>query len=135
MSSCLVKKPGTWRPRTIMTRYPRLKLLEAKVKNKALAKAQKFSSDPVEFFEQVVGFKPYKYQDEFIQKFVENQFVAARWCQQSGKSWIVSALLLWYAITYKDSYIAVVGPSWRQTKRIISRIIYFMRMAFSNPQA
>jgi len=85
------------------------------------------SSDPVEFFRQVVGFEPTKYQVEFIKLFLENQFIAARWCRQSGKSWIISALLLWYAVTHPDSYIAVVGPSWRQTKLIIRRITYFLR--------
>ena len=92
-----------------------------------MKKAKKFSSDPVDFFEQVMGFKPFAYQVEFIRMFQENQFTAARWCRQSGKSWIVSALLLWYALTHPDCNIAVVGPSWRQTKRIISRIAYFMR--------
>jgi hypothetical protein len=81
-----------------------------------VAHAIELSKDPVEFFEQVVGFEPTTYQVDFIILFKEKQFVAARWCRQSGKSWIISALLLWYAITHDDSYIAVVGPSWRQTK-------------------
>ena len=110
-----------------MSRYQRLELLEQKAKDDAVKEATKFSSDPVEFFEQVMGFKPFAYQVEFIRLFQENQFTAARWCRQSGKSWIVSALLLWYAVTNQDCNIAVVGPSWRQTKRIISRIAFFMR--------
>ena len=122
-----MKRPRTWRPKKVMSRYQLLEQREQQAKDDAVQKAQKLSSDPVEFFEQVMGFKPFAYQVEFIRMFQENQFTAARWCRQSGKSWIVSALLLWYAITYPDSYIAVVGPSWRQTKRIISRIAYFMR--------
>jgi len=58
---------------------------------------------------------------------VENQFMAGRWCRQSGKSWIMAALLLWYALMHPDSYIALVGPSWRQTKLNIRRISYFLR--------
>jgi hypothetical protein len=57
--------------------------------------------------------------------FTENQFTAARWCRQSGKTFIISALLLWYAIAYPNSQIAIVGPSWRQTKRILTRIAQF----------
>jgi len=57
--------------------------------------------------------------------FQENQFTAARWCRQSGKTFIIAALLLWYAITHPDSAIGIVGPSWRQTKRILSRISFF----------
>ena len=90
-------------------------------------KALGLSSDPVEFFRQVVGFEPTSYQKDFIKLFVENQFTAGRWCRQSGKSWIMAALLLWYALTRPDSYIALVGPSWRQTKLNIRRISYFLR--------
>ena len=57
--------------------------------------------------------------------FQENQFTAARWCRQSGKTFIIAALLLWYATTHPDSAIGIVGPSWRQTKRILSRIALF----------
>jgi len=56
---------------------------------------------------------------------MENQFTAARWCRQSGKTFIISALLLWYAVTHPNSNIAIVGPSWRQTKRILTRIAQF----------
>jgi len=78
--------------------------------------------DPVEFFEQIIGFTPFSYQLEFIKIFQENQFTAARWCRQSGKTFIISALLLWHAVTHPNNAIGIVGPSWRQTKRIISRI-------------
>ena len=84
-------------------------------------------SDPVEFFRQVLGFEPTEYQRELIRLFLENQFIAARWCRQSGKSWTISALLLNFALSHPDSYIAVVGPSWRQTKLNIRRISHFLR--------
>jgi phage terminase large subunit-like protein len=70
----------------------------------------------------VLGFKPYSYQEQFIRLFEQNQFTAARWCRQSGKTFIISALLLWYAVTHPNTAIGVVGPSWRQTKRILQRI-------------
>ena len=92
-----------------------------------IARAQRLSKDPVEFFRQVVGFEPTSYQKKFIRLFCEHSFVAGRWCRQSGKSWIVAALLLWYAVTHPDSGIAVVGPSWRQAKFIIRRVKYFLR--------
>ena len=86
-----------------------------------------FPEDPLIFFEQTLGFKPTKYQVQLTKFFIENQFVAARWCRQSGKSHIVSALLLHYALIHPNTYIAVVGPSWRQTKLIIRRINSFLR--------
>jgi phage FluMu gp28-like protein len=87
-----------------------------------LEKTEKLSANPVDFCREILKFTPYSYQEEFIKLFVENQFTAARWSRQSGKSFIVAALLLWYAITHPDSAIGIVGPSYRQTKRILSRI-------------
>lgn len=115
------------RPSQIMPRWFRLQRSERIVEDAAVARAQGLSEEPVEFFRQIVGFEPTNYQKDFIRLFLSMQFVAARWCRQSGKSWIIAALLLWYAITHPDSYIAVVGPSWRQTKLIIRRITYFLR--------
>lgn len=72
-----------------------------------------------------MGFKPYQYQKDFAELFENNQFTAARWCRQSGKTQTISALLLKYAVTHPNAAIGVVGPSWRQTKRIITRIAAF----------
>jgi hypothetical protein len=127
MQECCRKRPRAMRPNQILPAWYRLQESERLVEMAEVEKAQQLSSDPVEFFEQVVGFKPFPYQVEFIRMFQDNQFTAARWCRQSGKSWIISALLLWYAVTHLDSHIAVVGPSWRQTKRIISRIAGFAK--------
>jgi phage FluMu gp28-like protein len=91
------------------------------------AEINRLTENPTDFFRHVLGFEPTSYQQEFIKLFLENQFLAARWCRQSGKSWVISALLLWYAITHPDSYIAVVGPSLRQTKLVIRRINQFAR--------
>jgi hypothetical protein len=52
----------------------------------------RFQENPLDFFEQVLGFKPTDYQKQLTGYFMERQFVAARWCRQSGKSHIVSAL-------------------------------------------
>jgi phage FluMu gp28-like protein len=86
---------------------------------------QKLSVNTADFFEQILGFKPYSYQREFTELFENNQFTAARWCRQSGKTQTICALLLKYAVTHPNAAIGVVGPSWRQTKRIISRIVAF----------
>jgi phage FluMu gp28-like protein len=100
---------------------------ERKVDRRKAEETEKLSNEPIEFFRQVVGFEPTEYQVDLIRKFLSHQFIAARWCRQSGKSWIISALLLWYAVTHPNSYIAVVGPSWRQAKYVIRRITYFLK--------
>ena len=59
--------------------------------------------------------------------FQKYQFTAARWCRQSGKTFIIAAALLWYAATHPNTAVCIVGPSWRQTKRILTRIATFTR--------
>jgi phage FluMu gp28-like protein len=86
-----------------------------------------FQDNPLDFFEQVLGFKPTEYQKRLTVFFMEKQFVAARWCRQSGKSHIVAALLLYYALTQPKVSIGVVGPSFRQAKLIIRKITGFLR--------
>jgi phage FluMu gp28-like protein len=83
--------------------------------------------DVKSFFEEVLGFSPYKYQLDLADKFEKNQFIAVRWARQTGKSFSISALLLKYALENADSYIAIVGPSWRQTKLSVRRIGNFCR--------
>src|SRR3989304_7313772 len=68
------------------------------------------------FFEEVFGFTPFKYQEKLAEIFEKNQFIWVRWCRQSGKSFSVAALLLKYGYEHENKYIAIVGPSWRQTK-------------------
>ena len=89
------------------------------------------SSDVKAFFEQLFGFTPFKYQLELADLFEKNQFTAVRWSRQTGKSFCVSALLLKYAWEHPDSYIAIVGPSFRQTKLNIRRMGGFCQKASS----
>ena len=124
------KKPRTMRPSRFLPNWFRLQQSVRIVEAKEMERAKKLSRDPVEFFRQIVGFEPTEYQKQLIEWFVsedKHQFIAARWCRQSGKSWIVAALLLWYAVTHADSNIAVVAPSLRQAKFIIRRITYFLK--------
>ena len=121
------KKPKTLRPNQILPKWFSLQKSGKIFADAEVAKAQKLSSNPVEFFQQIVGFQPTSYQKEFIRLFLENQFLAARWCHQSGKSWIISALLLWYAVTHPDSYICIVAPGLRQSKLVLRRIGAFAR--------
>jgi phage FluMu gp28-like protein len=121
------KKPRTMRSNQLKLERGTLKAQRQIVVDVQKRKVELLKSKPAEFFEQILGFEPFAYQHQLIKLFEENQFLAARWCRQSGKSWTISALLLNYALNHDDSYIAVVGPSWRQTKLNIRRISYFLR--------
>jgi phage terminase large subunit-like protein len=82
--------------------------------------------DPVQFCTETLGFNPTTYQKELIHQFETNQFIAARWARQTGKSHTISALLLHYALTNPNTNIGIIGPSWRQTKLIIKHINNFL---------
>ena len=115
----------TFRPNQFQARSREIELGHTELKKEVTEHAKQLSANSVDFFEQILGFKPYAYQKEFAEIFENNQFTAARWCRQSGKTQTISALLLKYAVTHPNAAIGIVGPSWRQTKRIISRIAAF----------
>jgi phage FluMu gp28-like protein len=105
-----------------------------------LAQKQKhnFPKDPVQFCTETLGFNPTTYQKELINQFQTNQFIAARWARQTGKSHTISALLLHYALTNPNTNIGIIGPSWRQTKLIIKHINNFLtklpKTEYTKPQ-
>jgi len=120
------------------SRDRRLRALEDQLQGLLEAEKTEIPQDPVRFFREILGFQPFSYQIELAELFTKNQFLAARWNRQSGKSHIVAALLLHYALTHPGSYIGVVGPSWRQTKLVIRRVNSFLRLIpsglFEKPQ-
>jgi phage FluMu gp28-like protein len=99
-----------------------------KLIRQSAAKKQKFcfSLDPAVFCKETLGFTPTSYQMQLINQFQTSQFIAARWARQTGKSHTISALLLHYALANPGVNIAIVGPSWRQTKLIIKNINGFL---------
>jgi hypothetical protein len=68
----------------------------------------------------------YAYQLDLRQVWSSFQFNAVRG-QADGKSFSSSPLVLKYALSTPTAYIAIVGPSWRQTKLNIRRIGGFAR--------
>ncbi|MGD6851870.1 MAG: hypothetical protein ACQCN6_07420 [Candidatus Bathyarchaeia archaeon] len=87
------------RPNQFQQKWQKVQNSDLLAESSAVEETQELSADPADFCREILGFKPYAYQEEFIKLFVENQFTAARWSRQSGKSFIVAALLLWYAVT------------------------------------
>jgi len=90
-------------------------------------RAEDLKGNTKRFFEEVFVFTPFKYQEKLAEIFEKNQFIWVRWCRQSGKSFSVAALLLKYGYEHENKYIAIVGPSWRQTKLNIRRMGGFAR--------
>ena len=115
------------RPNQIKPNWARLQEKDAFINRFQTDEAKNLAKDAEAFFKRMLGFKPTAYQQELINFFEGNQFLAARWCRQSGKSWVCNALILNYAYTHPGSWIGVVAPGWRQSKAIIRRIQGFLR--------
>ena len=81
-------------------------------------------TDPVEFCKDILAFTPTRYQEQFLKD--KNQFVSLRWSRQSGKSFIVSARLMWEAVVNNGTHIAIVAPSYRQSRLVLRKITDFL---------
>ena len=123
----LQKTPRTLRPNKFSDNRAKTRGHIGSLQANRLSKVETLKTDPLEFFRQILGVEPTDYEKELIELFQKNQFVAARWSRQSGKSFTTSGILLNYALVNPNSYIGVVGPSWRQTKLVIRRIGDFAR--------
>jgi len=79
----------------------------------------------ITFCRKALGFEPTKYQAEFLLD--EGQFQAQCWSRQSGKDHTASGKLFWFAVENKGCQLAVVGPSFRQSKLVIGKINSFIQ--------
>ncbi len=89
-------------------------------KQELALRLQRTLADPITFCSTLLGLKLYPYQERFLED--RSQFIALRWSRQSGKTYIVGAYLLWYAVAHPNSWIGVVSPSFRQSKQVIRKI-------------
>lgn len=88
--------------------------------------------DPVYFAENyikivsldhgLVNFKLYPYQKEMIESFEQNRFSINLLCRQAGKTTVVGAYILHYAIFNKNKRIAVLANKGDTAREILSRI-------------
>lgn len=114
------------------------KKLEREWREKQKTKAEEIPADFIQFCEKFLKIKLTEYQLDAAEKLKKHNDVALRWCRQSGKTHLIAAWLLHYALLHPSSHIAIVGPSWRQTMIPITKMNYFMtklpRGTFHKPQ-
>jgi len=103
------------------------------------AQKRKVPEDFAEFCEKWLRLKLTDYQCQGAKLVAENDSVALRWSRQSGKTHMISAWLLHCALLHPGVQIAIVGPSWRQTKIPIRKINGFLsrlpKGLYRKPQA
>lgn len=101
-------------------------LERARIEHEGSRKSRTVPESPLAFFIERLGIKPTNYQQALIEAFQKHQFTAARWSRQSGKSFTIAALLLWFALRHPTIQVAVVSPGFRQSKLIIRKITGFL---------
>lgn len=69
-----------------------------------------------------IFFKPYDYQLELLQKFQDHRFNVGLCSRQSGKTTIVGAYVIWYAMFNRDKVIGIVSNKEKTAKMILDRI-------------
>ena len=69
-----------------------------------------------------VFFEPYDYQLDLLQKFQDHRFNVGLCSRQSGKTTIVGAYVLWYAMFNRDKSIGIVSNKEKAAKMILDRI-------------
>ncbi len=94
----LQKNPRTLRPNNFIDTRAKTREEIDSLETDRLSKVETLKTDPLEFFCQILGVEPTDYEKELIEPFQKNQFVAARWSRQSGKSFTTSGILLNYAL-------------------------------------
>ncbi len=82
------------------------------------------NSNVLEFFEETAGFKPTAYQERLLLD--QSQFIAARWARQSGKSLCIAVICLYVALSGPNRRIIILGPSFRQSRRMVRKIASFL---------
>jgi len=124
-----------------MKQWQKRKLDELQDKAEALLqlRKQQVPEKFEDFFLTWLGQKKYDYQIEAAKLLDEKDSVAFRWSRQIGKTQTINAWLLHYALRHPGIQIAVIGPSWRQTKISIRKINGFLarlpRGLYRKPQA
>jgi len=99
--------------------------IETKWREEQKAKAAEIPKDFVLFCLKFLGLKLTEYQIKAAELLEKHNEVALLWCRQSGKTHLIAAWLLHYALTHSGVQIATVGPSWRQSMIPITKINYF----------
>ena len=90
------------------------------------------SKDPVYFIRNyikivnldqgIVGFDLYDFQEDMVNRFHENRFNIAKLPRQSGKSTVVTAYLLWYAIFNDNVNIAILANKAATAREMLGRL-------------
>lgn len=97
-----------------------------------IAEWMKCSEDPIYFVENhmkiitlnegLQTFKPYPYQRNMINSFVENRYSIVTTARQAGKSTTTCGFILWYIIFHADKTVALLANKGETAREILGRV-------------
>jgi hypothetical protein len=70
----------------------------------------------------LIPFEMYQFQEDMVQKFHDHRFNICKLPRQSGKSTVVTAYLLWYAIFNDNVNIAILANKAATAREMLSRL-------------
>ena len=80
-------------------------------------------TDPVEFCERILHIRLTSYQRRLLRLLAEgHRRIVLRWARQTGKTYILAAVLIWYCSTHPGSTALIVAPGLRQSLILSDRI-------------
>ena len=80
-------------------------------------------TDPIEFCERILHIRLTSYQRRLLRLLAEgHRRIVLRWARQTGKTYILAAVLIWYCSTHPGSTALIVAPGLRQSLILSDRI-------------
>ena len=76
-------------------------------------------SDPVTFCTNVLGFYPWSKQREILESVRDNQRIAVRSCQGSGKTATAARVVAWFLTAYPNSRVVSTAPTYSQVRDLL----------------
>ncbi len=72
----------------------------------------------------VIPFKTYEFQDRIIKAITDNRFTICKLFRQSGKTTVVSAYCLWFALFHSNKEVMILANKLATSLEIMSRIVF-----------
>ena len=83
----------------------------------------KLPRDPVKFCVEVLGFQPTSYQARLLREVAKGKKrILLRWARQSGKTWILAALIIWFCSLHPNHLALIIAPGLRQSMILSDKI-------------
>ncbi len=87
------------------------------------AERQELPKDPIEFCRSILQIRPTSYQQRLLELLAEGRRrIVLRWARQTGKTYILASVLIWYCSTHPGSTALIVAPGLRQSLILSDRI-------------